>query len=227
VVGVVGWWCTTLLDLTLTVVEQRRKITLTMPKARLIQSAGILLILGGVCLAIAAISQLQPGSHYAFYGVYRLAIFFLTPAFLLLGIGNIGVALRYGEGTGLLGRLALSVAGIGALMLAAATLLLTIRDSFWTFVMVGLVVHTSGVLIFGLIHVRAPVLPVFRGLPLVMGLLLLMPMFFQGGDTYGANLGQFTQIVGIGVGWVLTGVAIHKHQRRLVPAAESVPGFYY
>jgi hypothetical protein len=77
--GIALWWCATLLDLTLTVIEQRRKVRFAMVKSRLIQLTGILLVAGGICGVIAAFSQLQPGSHYTYRGVYQLATYLVAP----------------------------------------------------------------------------------------------------------------------------------------------------
>ena len=104
IVGVILWWCKTLLDLTLTVIEQWRKVKFTMSKSILTRMMGRLLMIGGICVALAAFSQLQPGSHYTYRGVYQLAMDILLPGYFLIGIGNFGLATHYGKRVGQVGR---------------------------------------------------------------------------------------------------------------------------
>jgi hypothetical protein len=92
--GMVLWWCATFLDLAFTVIEQRRKVRFTLSKSSFLQFTGALLVLAGVCSALAAISQLQPGSHYTFHGVYQLSMFMILPAFGFTAFGIWGLALR-------------------------------------------------------------------------------------------------------------------------------------
>lgn len=44
--GVVFWWCRTILDLTITVIQERRRMRIMLTKATFIQFAGVLLALG-------------------------------------------------------------------------------------------------------------------------------------------------------------------------------------
>jgi hypothetical protein len=213
--GIAFWWCATLLDLTLTVIEQRRKVRFVMSKSMFVQLTGIFLIVGGLCGMIAAFSQLQPGSHYTYYGVYQIAILLLCPAYLLIGLGNFGLALRHSETAGVVPRLVLIVMMMGALLMATGIVLTQIQDSFWNIWMIGLLIHTIGTLIFGLVHLRTPILPVWRGLPLLIGLLPLPMVFgiFRTSADNGADLGGFIYLIGFAA-WIGVGFAVRKHQSR-------------
>lgn len=231
IAGVALWWWAALLDLTLTVIEQWRKVKFTMSRSTLIQLmiqlTGILLVIGGICGAIAAFSQLQPGSHYSYYGVYQLAMYLLLPAYTLIGVGNWGLALQYGKRAGTIGWWALMVSGVGALVMMAGFWLTTMQDRFWTVAMMGIYLHTGGMVVFGLLNLRARILPVFRGLPLITGVILLAMIygvFYT--DRPGAQWGSFTAIMGMSVIWMVIGVAAHRDQTQPVkakmqPVAES------
>jgi hypothetical protein len=211
--GLVFWWCATLFDLIRTVVEQRRKST--MSKSTLIELTGIFLIVGGVCAAIAAISQLQqdPYNQFLLY-----AVIFILPAYMLIGLGNVGLALRNGDAAGVWGRLALIVSGVGALILVAA---FGLRLMAWNLHYVGLGVHACGALLFGLIHLRMRVLPIPRGLPLLLGLLPLLAIFgiFRTSVEGDADYGSFIYLFGSGLVWLMIGIAVHRQQLQRLPAA--------
>ncbi|MCC7448996.1 MAG: hypothetical protein IT324_16375 [Anaerolineae bacterium] len=217
--GIVMWWCTTLFDLALTAFEQRRKVRFTVSKAGLIRFSGPLLTAGGLLLVVTAFSQLQPGSHYSYYGVYQLLMFLLAPAFVLIGIGNFGVLLHYGARAGIFGRLALFAIAIGALICGIGFVLTMFRDSFWNIAGVGLLIYTGGTVIFGLLNLVMGILPVFKIVPIITGvqpLMMLTGLFYveRGPDIYALIF-----MMSIGICWAITGFATHNRLRQSVLAA--------
>jgi hypothetical protein len=167
--GLVFWWVAVLFDLAQTVIEQRRKIA--MSRATLAELTGMLLIVGGACAAIASLSQLVP-EHTLWNGFdLELAALFIIPAYLLIGIANFGLASRYGEAAGALGRAALVVSGVGALTIAFP---FGFQLIIWNIHYVGLAIHACGAILLGLIQLRTRALPVSGGLLLLIGLLPLV-----------------------------------------------------
>jgi hypothetical protein len=124
------------------------------------------------------------------------------------------LALRYRKLLGVVGRFALPVTGIGALVAAVSFVLLQVQEWFWAGAMLGLILHSVGALVFGLLHLRTPLLPEVRGLPLVAGLgpLLLQSGMFLSGD--GPQLGGFAIIALYAAAWIGIGVAIQRHPSR-------------
>ena len=214
--GIALWWCSTLLDLTLTAFEQRRKVRFAMSKSTLIQLTGILLILGGICGAFAAVSQLQPSSHYTYYGIYQFALFLLAPCYLLIGIGSFGLALRYLDNLSRGGRRALIISGIGALLMMLGLAFSQIYPASavtWLLLLAGFLVYTAGTLAFGLIHLWTPILPVFKALPLITGLgpLLLLFSVFRT-DVNNTDLGAFALLIIFAAAWAMIGLAVQRSQ---------------
>jgi len=213
--GLAFWWCATLFDLTYTALEQRRRIKFTMSKSSFTQMTGMFLIAGGVCGAVAAFSQLQPDDHYRYYGVFQLLIWLLAPSFLLIGLGNIGLAWRIRSTLGALGQWSLFVAGLGALVMAGGAVATQIDASLWNVWYIGGIVHIVGLAGFGLLHVRKPVLPVFRALPLQIaaGLLVLLLGFLRSDSLFLNNALSFLMLFGMGLAWLGIGMKLHRQQQ--------------
>jgi hypothetical protein len=215
--GMALWWCATLLDLTVTVIEERRKVNFTMSKATFGQLAGPFLILGGAFGALAAFSQLQPGDHYSYYGLYQVLLLLAAPSFLFVGLGCLGLALRYSAALGTLRKGLLALSGTASLVMAGG---LIVSESLWDIWVVAGLVHVIALALFGLLYARAPFLPVFRWLPLqiVAGWVMIMGVterFSQSID----NLLTFLMMLGIGLGWLAIGLVVHRQRQ----AAEPVP----
>ncbi len=214
-VGMVLWWCTTLLDLSLTVIEQWRKVRFGMAKATFIQLAGSLLVLGGALSGLAAFSQLQPDDHYTYYGIYQVLMWAYAPGSLFIGLGCISLALRYGQERRTLSQWTLYGSGIGSLVMGVGVVATSIQDSLWTIWFVSGVVYTVSLTLFGLIHLRQPTLPVFRALPLQMGaawLMLLLGILRT--ETQAVNNAlAFLIFLGMGLGWLAIGLAMQRQQR--------------
>ncbi|MBL8155679.1 MAG: hypothetical protein JNM70_15965 [Anaerolineae bacterium] len=218
--GMALWWCATLLDLTLTVIEERRKVNFTMSKAMFSQLAGPFLILGGAFGALAAFSQLQPGDHYSYYGVYQVLLLLIAPSFLFIGLGCLGLALRYSAALGTLRKGLLALSGAASLMMAGGVIAEQIRESLWNIWFATSLVHVIALALFGLLYARSPFLPIFRWLPLqiVAGWVMMMGITGRFSEPFD-NLLTFLMVLGIGLGWLAIGLVVHRQRQ----AAEPVP----
>ncbi len=220
IAGVVLWWCKTLLDLVLTVIEQRRKANFTMSKATLTQTmsyiASIMLVAGGSCGAIAAFSQLQPGDHDTYYGIYQALLLFLMPGFLFIGLGCIGLALRYENSISIPTKWSLYLMGISSVAMAFSAVGMLAQAAWWNLWFVSAAVHVGALLVFGLLFARKPFLPIFRWLPLQMGSGWLMlagitDLFPQFTD----NLLTFLMMFGLHIAWLAIGQTLTKEQSHV------------
>ena len=221
--GMLLWWCTTLLDLTLTAFEERRKVRFMFSKTQFMHMSGLLLLIGGGFWALAAFSQLQPGDHYTYYGVYQVLLWLIAPGFLLVGLGCIGLALRYKETLGRPGQWTLVLTGLSALVMTVGLVATQIQDSWWNLWVAGGLLHALALTAFGLLHLRQPTLPVFRALPLQIGAgwLVLMTGFVNSFPRSTANLLTFLFIFGMGVAWLAIGQAVHRQGARAAEAATA------
>ncbi len=222
--GVLLWWCATGFDLLITAFEERRKFRFGMSKANFTKLTGLFFVVGGVCAMIMAFSQLQPDDHYTYYGIYQIAMWFMAPAFILIGLGCAGLFLREATSLHIIGRLGLLAAGIGAVLTgvgATLTVAASTGEDFWPLWYYAMLAHIGGVLVFGLVHLRTPVLPVFRALPLQIAagyvFLLVLAGYFQPRSLQ--NLLWFVMMLGVGLGWLGIGLKIQRQQQPVVAAA--------
>ncbi len=217
--GAVFWWSATLLDLTLTVIEQRRKVRLEMSKSTFVQLAATFLVLGGALSGLAAFSQLQPDDHYSYYGIYQLLMWLYAPGYLLLGLGCVGLGLREDQASGTAARWLLIGVGIGVLGMAVGVVATSLNDDLWNLWMGATIIHVIALTVFGLVHLRRPTLPIFRALPLMMasGWLFiwsgLPERLFQSMPQVGANALIFLLFLGVGLGWLGIGLAVQRQRR--------------
>lgn len=214
--GIALWWLKTLLDLSLTVIEQRRKVKYSMVRTRLIQMSPTLLVIGGVLTAVAAFSQLQPGDHYSYYGVYQLLLWLVAPGFVLTGLGSIGLALRYEPALGAAGKWTLALSGVALLVMTMGL----VDGALWRVWLVTGIVYTLALAVFGLLHARQPALPVFRWLPFQIagGWLLMLSGVTDRLPQTSENLLAFLVFLGMGLAWLGIGLAVQRQGRTPVLA---------
>lgn len=214
------WWCKTLLDLVLTVIEQRRKAKLTMSKSTFVQLTGILLIIGSGFGMLAAFSQFQPDDHHTYYGIYQMLILLSVPGFLFVGLGCIGLGLRYSQIFGTMGQWTLYLTGIGAWVMGVGLVIASISDWQWQVWLAGGILHGLALAAFGLMHLRKPTLPIFRALPLQMALgwLVFILGVLQTSSQTANNALSFLFMFGMALGWLGIGQILHRQQHETLPA---------
>ncbi len=222
VAGILFWWCTTLLDLTVTAFEARRKVRFGMSKYRLMQLAGPLLVIGGAFTAMGAFSQFQPGDRSIYSGVYEVLRWLFAPGFFLIAVGSLGLALRYARNIPRLGQWLLYLSSLGLLGMALGIAAASIPDSRWPIGMAGGILHGIGLTTFGLLHLRQPALPIFRALPLQIAggwLVLMSGIFTTSFPSFAANLLSFLMLFGMGLAWLAIGLAVQRQQPEFIQAA--------
>lgn len=216
--GVVLWWCKTLLDLILSVIEQRRRDRSTMSKATFVQFTGIMLIVGGICSTAAAFSQFFPGDN-SYHDIYQALFWLFAPGSFLVGLGCIGLGLGYGQALGTVGRWALYFSGASALVMAAGIVASSIENTLWVIWTYSSVVHIAALVVFGLVHLRRPALPIFRALPLQIaaGWLVLLTGVLRTDSQMYNNMLWFLMFAGIGLAWLAIGLVVNRQQRQAMP----------
>ncbi len=221
--GMLLWWCTTLFDLIFTAIEERRKVKFMFSKATLVQMAGFLLMAGGFMSGIAAFSQFQPGDHYSYHGIYQVLIWLYAPGSLLIGLGGIGLALQYEPALGSFGKWMLILSGISSAAMAVGVTATFINDDLWEAWLTSGIVHTIALTLFGLVHLRTPALPIFRGLPLMTasGWLIMMLGVLRTDSQIANNALSFLIFFGIGLGWLAIGQATNRQQRGQAAVATA------
>lgn len=231
------WWGTALFDLLQTVVAEHRKVwvmTFKITRESFIVWSGRGLIIAGVCFILSALGQLQIGAAaWALaMGVYLPFIGTSTIAYSLSGF-----FVRFGAQLNLFGRVALLTAIIGAAVAAVGWALIVLApDAFFGVLMAGWVLHLIGVSVFGGYAVTTRLMPrwnfallIGSAFPLLISVYVFQAIssvsqatssgsgtnatyfyLFPGFAVNGMNLGAFAMLFLIGIGWVVTGVALEK-----------------
>jgi hypothetical protein len=212
--GVFELWLSALLDLFITVIEQHRQEGIRMPMYILSRFSGLILMVAGVLAGLVSISQLQPGSHYSFHGIYKVSIDLLLPAYVLLGLGLVGLSLRYRGHFNRTSRTLLLIALLGALATGIA------RLYNWNIVILGWFVHFLFIALLGFSlrrqNILAPyniVMTLLGAVPFALTLSALIISTRTGGSD-GPQLGAFAVMLGIGLGWLIIGYGVHSEKTR-------------
>lgn len=222
--SLVMWWIAALFDLLQSVITEHRKVDLTMSKTRFIQWSGWLCIFGGIFFAAASVSQLQPGSHYSFYGVYQLSIYALVPGMILITLGLLGIWLRYSQHIVLFGKLALLTSLLGAGVSALGWLFTLTGGNFYAVFMVGFLVHLIGQSVFAGFATTTRLLPRWNYTMLIgsaLPLTVVMLTFANQGESYGVNWGSLLLLLLIGISWIWTGLALNTQPATSLKASTA------
>ena len=217
--GMVMWWAATFFDLLVTAFEERRKAKVLLNMSLLKRFAGIFLIGGGISFMLASYSQLQPGSHYPFTGIYSLSSQFFVPGYLLILLGVVGLALRYARRLGTVGGLTLWIGALGLLTTCIWLVFSLIPngwDQFFAVGIMGFFLYIVCLIIFGAIAIRRNILPRWNVLPIVMGVMtvaILVPFFSGGSEPYGAQWPLFFCVLLIGLFHAMIGYGVHTEQK--------------
>ncbi len=211
--GLLVWWAAALFDLLHTAFAERRKVTFTMSTFKLSHWSGWLCIFAGLFFAASSLSQLQPGSHYSFFGVYQLSIYALVPGMALIALGLIGMFLRYRATLVLFGRIFLTTAILGAAIGSLGWLVTLGGGDAYLVFMAGWLLHLIGASVFAgfamttqLFGKLSWVMLPGSALPLTLAVL----SFGSQQEPNGVVWGSFLMLLLIGLGWMLTGVALNK-----------------
>lgn len=231
------WWGTALFDLLQTVVAEHRKVWVKMgsiTRQSFIQWSGRSFIIAGAFFIAGAFGQLQPGAA-AWVAMMTVYMAFLGTSMIAYGLS--GMFVRFNTQLNMFGRLALLAALIGALAAAVGWALIVLAPgSFFGVLMAGWMLHLMGVSVFGGYAVTTHLLPrwnfallIGSAFPLLISLYIFQGItsltqavttgdstnvtflyIFPGFVTNGMNLGAFAVMLLIGVGWLVTGVALER-----------------
>lgn len=222
--GVVALWFPILWDTLVTVVQERRKRGVHMPVELLQRISPYLLMVGGVLFGLAGYSQLQPGSHYDFYGLYMASLSMLAPGWLFLAVGMLGVYYQLRARLARGGRIAAIVVVVAKMTFAISFFWLFVFDVpeiVWQMGMFTILLVLVSLLIFGIESLRAGmwigVYPLVV-VGLLVGLFVASSVMYPAGDSWGPLYLDFAVQVAVGLVWVLFGT----HLLRLAqPAAHA------
>jgi hypothetical protein len=224
-IGVVGMWLPLMGDLAITLVEEHRQKVLQMNTSIFARFCGHFFMLGGALLAFAGVSQLQPGSHYEFRGIYMVSFIAMIPGFVLVGCGLVGVYQRYQSRLNAFGRFALILVTAGAFGSGLGWFALPILgESGWAVLMISLPVYLVSGIAFGIAALVAKPLPRWNFLPIIAGAVPLAFFLFvrPGGEARGVLWGDFAIIVTMGLCWFALGYGIFSDK---LPETQSAPAY--
>ena len=212
--GVLWVWFPLVVDLAVSLIEEHRRKGFSMSKESFARFSGPLLMLGGLAWVLSSYSQFQPGSHYSYRGIYQLSIAMISPGFLLTGAGLIGLQVRYGAQLGRVGQVTLVAAALGSVLAAISTLLMTfVNDKWWNGAMVGFMLQSASLLIFGIASLRSTVMGIRSRLLLVIGIIGLLPMTgLIEAETGGFTWRTFIIMLVMGLSWIVVGYGVRADQ---------------
>ncbi len=164
---------------------------------------------GGVALMLGALVFLPVKLRHlvdpddSFLNIYLIA------GFTLWLTGVIALNLRYRLRVGHVGKIGLlaNILGIGLLAVGHLGEFLFARDLF-VFVILGTLTLITGALLFGIATLRADVLPTWRFLPLVIGLIGLAWVFLTNSETSRPAFLLLRTLFGLG--WLLLGYVLWR-----------------
>lgn len=212
--GVLWVWFPLMVDLAVTLIEEHRRKRFSMSKESFTRFSSPLLMLGGLAWALSSYSQLQPGSHYSYWGLYQLSIAMISPGFLLTGAGLIGLQMRYGTQLGRIGQAGLIVAVLGAAISAVGLFLMTFLEAtWWNLFIISYFLHFGGLLVFGIAALR--MMGNRNWLPIIVSIIGLLPMtgLIQA-ESGGFTWRTFVIILVVGVVWIAYGFSLRANRTQ-------------
>ncbi|KAA3643821.1 MAG: hypothetical protein DWQ07_17040 [Chloroflexi bacterium] len=208
--GMLWLWTLTLFDFFMTVLEEHLQRETFMSKEKFMRLSGWGMMLGALALVLGFAASGGESSYYdplgGRDGFYEYAQLFLVPSgIFLITLGILGLRMRYGKHSGILGNLSLLLsAASGFVSFIAAIPLFILNDGpWWEITMGGLLNIFVGLAVFGLAALRRKPLPRWNALPLLTG--IAFPILL----TVGVQTDQSGEIVGpIVMLWSSVGVGI-------------------
>jgi hypothetical protein len=191
-----------------------------MTQSILVRSSGLILMVGGTLFTVASFSQLQPGSHYSFHGLYQLAFTMVIPAIFLLALGLAGLRVQLVNRLNRLSPHWLNLSIVGAIVKGFTFAGAFYSEALFTISIAAFTVHLFGVVLFGIAAVQTKVLPRWNALPIVIGLLPSLRFITTNlGEAYGPQYTAFASIALMGLGYALLGYLVQSDTSRQKAAA--------
>jgi hypothetical protein len=168
-IGVMLYWLPVLLDMAKTVYEERQEKGFTMSKENFVQWHPAFMMLGGILLALAGYSQLQPDDHWQFYGWYSVSIMGLPVAIFALALSLYGIRQYYHNELNQFGKWILALAILGGILTPITVLLLPLGDAIWSILMIVLLLPLIGSILLGITILLSGFMSRWIGVFLIIG----------------------------------------------------------
>jgi hypothetical protein len=220
--GLVMCGLNTLLDLIVSVVRERQERDLTISDEPLKTFHPYLLMAGGVLLAMASISQLQPDDHYSFYGIYALSMIGLPVAIVTLIAGLYGMRTWFCKRAGVLGQLGISASVLGGTIAPILMFMLPFGEVIWGAMMLGFALLFGGVVLMGIDVLTRSTMPGWVGLLMIVtGATPFITLSLETVNV-GPRYVDFAGILIAGICWVLIGAYLRRLANVNVAYGESL-----
>jgi hypothetical protein len=177
--GLLHLWIRTMLDTVQTAIEEHAQRGVDMSKSKFVKLSGWAVMLGGLAMVLGWLAGTRP--EYDRFNARSLAIDqyanaaafpLLVMSSILLGVGFIGLLLRYGLAAGSFGQTGLMLGVISGLIGTAGGIGLEIFDTepWWSMWFFGMVFQFLGLAFFGIASLRRRYLPRWNGVPILAGI---------------------------------------------------------
>ncbi|MDX1418134.1 MAG: hypothetical protein R3293_28295 [Candidatus Promineifilaceae bacterium] len=203
--GMLTLWAVTLFDFARSVVAEHLQRETIMNRQLFIRLSGWALVSGGVLFSWAVVASFLDEMRFypirglnGFYDTSVLAgIFVLGPP--LIGVGMIGLLVRFGNAVGMLGKAALligAIAGGLATSLAFLSEVVTSGDEYFILIVIGgLTLMFICLAFFGILALRRRVMPRWNGLPIVAGLWFPVMLGLTDAGNRGGDILEYATLV--------------------------------
>lgn len=220
--GMVLYWLGCLLDLVVSVIQERReKEYVTVSDSNIVKFNPYLLMIGGALLAFSGISQLQPDDHYTFYGIYAVSFMGLPGGLIALAAGLYGLGRSFKGEFGWLGKwgtLLGSVGGIAPFLAIVVVFIMSSVDAVWYVGMTGVAALFASFILVGIDVLRQKMFPRWAGLLMIVsGITPFIALPLDPVDV-GVRYISFAGIVLVGGCWVLIGNYLRQYPHEQLTA---------
>jgi len=220
--GLIDLWMHVIIDFAVSILAEYRRHGASLSGTPFARSSGSLLMLVGCLFALGSISQLQPGSHYNFYGLYLLSFMAFLAALLLMPVGLLSFYALIAPHEGAAAKLFLRLATVGvpAGLLAAVGIgaLVQLEDAAWYAALIGVLAHLSGMFLFGIATNELRSRTGWRLLSIAIAVTPFTIFFSSNADSVQGPLYiDFAALVLLGLSWFMFG----RNTRITVAGADN------
>lgn len=207
--GLMGLWMRVIIDFAVSMLSEYRRHSARLSGAPFARSSGSLLMLVGCLFALGSISQLQPGSHYTFHGVYLVSFMAFLSAVLLIPVGVLSFLALVAPYESAAAKSALWIAALGVPVgLFSAMMIEAIGhqdDGAWSVSVVGVLAHLIGMGLYGIATNRLRTRTSWRLLPIAIAVIPFAIFFSDADNAHGPLYIDFAALVLLGLSWFLLG----------------------
>jgi hypothetical protein len=202
--GLLPLWARTTLDTLATAIEEHTQRGTDMSKEKFIKLSGWAFVLGGLSFFIGWLAgnrpEYQPHNYYSLE-IDRVANAVSAPlilaALLLISVGLLGLAVRFGQASSGIGRACLVVGAASGLVAFSAwglelTGLQIPEDTAWYLFIYSMTIMFAGLGIWGVECLRRRMMARANVLPLLAG--IVMPIFILTASIYEAFAGRWVAL---------------------------------